>query len=197
MARYHREKRLLRFVLMDVDDLSSTLRQHGNFEFKFKDYTTSQLMLSTITVRNTGNCSLRDISITVKLPGYHPFAQISCSSDSEALASEVRVTALPTNGTSPEFAATLPFFNPNERFSFKILYDGPSSVCEISCRLPDTAVSVLTVSDLIRLNSRRDRWKTLTSMLLAAALACGGALLGAHSYDVVKKRGADLSAPAQ
>src|ERR1017187_4682034 len=61
LARYQREKRILRFTIMYTEDLAAALRVHGNFEIKFADFSTTELILSAITVRNLGNSSIKDI----------------------------------------------------------------------------------------------------------------------------------------
>jgi hypothetical protein len=45
LAKYQREKRRLRFVVLAAQDLASSLRAHGDFEIKFADFSTRQLAL--------------------------------------------------------------------------------------------------------------------------------------------------------
>ncbi|MBB4379382.1 hypothetical protein [Bradyrhizobium sp. SBR1B] len=168
LARYQRERRHLRIVTMETEDLSATLRQHGDFEFTFNRYTTSELILSTLSVRNMGNRSLSDVLFSVKLPGRHPFAKASCFSDDKALASEVAIVRVAPDEDSPEFFVKLPYFNVRERFHLKILYNGGVSNLEIACRLPDTEVEISTAAEQYQKMDRRNRWKTAITILLAA-----------------------------
>jgi hypothetical protein len=170
IARYQREKRTLRFTVMDTQDLAVGLREHGNFEIKFANFSTTELILSTIVVRNIGNSSIKDFQFTLKIPGEHPFAKITCAGNIHALAQQVNVLP-PASVTDPVFPVSLPFFNAKETFRINALYTGKPSQCEITCRLPDTTVEVLTLSELSRLNERRNYWKT--------ALTIGGAAIGA------------------
>jgi hypothetical protein len=157
LARYQRETKMLRFVVMNTEDLASTLREHGDFEIKFKDFSTTELVLSSITVRNTGNSSLRDIAFTLKIPGNHPFAQIK-------------------SGNDPEFPVSLPFFNAGESFRINALYTGKPSRCEIICRLPDTIVQIYSASEFYRMTDRRNIWKTILTAIGGALVATLAAL---------------------
>ena len=51
LARYQRQTRVLRFVTLETEDLAKTLREYGNFEIKFEDFSTTELILSAISVR--------------------------------------------------------------------------------------------------------------------------------------------------
>ncbi len=50
LAKYQREKKILRFVVLNPEDLAASLRVHGDFEIRFADFTTTELMLSAVTV---------------------------------------------------------------------------------------------------------------------------------------------------
>jgi hypothetical protein len=180
LARYQREKRAIRFAVMDTEDLAVGLREHGNFEIKFADITTTELILSSVTVRNIGNASISGVTFTIKIPGNHPFAQINCASSNPALAAQIHVLP-PLGGIDPLSVISLPFFNPNETFRVNALYTGKPSHCEVTCRLPDTTVQVLSLSELYRLNERRNIWKTISTgfagALLAVALGFGSDIL--------------------
>jgi hypothetical protein len=184
LAKYQREKRTLRFIVMKSQDLASSLRAHGDFEIKFAHFSTKELILSTISVRNSGNCSIRDLAFSLKIPGDHPFSQITCASDNLAIAEQVTVDA-PTNrgGTDPTFAVSLPFFNANESFSLNALYSGTRSNCEITCRLPDTTVEIFSVYELYRANNRRNLWKTFFTVALGAFAALAAAFIGKFLKD--------------
>jgi hypothetical protein len=183
LARYQREKRVLRFAIMDTEDLAVGLREHGNFEIKFAHFSTTELILSTIVVRNIGNSSIRDIEFSIKIPGEHPFAQINCASSNPALASQVKVLPPSAGGTDPIFPVSLPFFNANETFRINALYVGKPSQCEVTCRLPDTTVEIYTLSELYRMSDRRSRWKFFLTVLAAL----GAATLMAFGGDLIRK----------
>jgi hypothetical protein len=179
LAKYQREKRILRFVVMKPQDLAASLRAHGDFVIKFAEFSTRQLVLATVSVRNTGNCSIKDLVFNLKIPGDVPFSHITCSSDNMTIAEQVTVGSEGRTGNNPAFAVSLPFFNANESFLLNVLYSGKSSECEIACRLPDTTVEVLTVHELYRANDRHNFWMTVFTVALAAivgtifALAAG------------------------
>jgi hypothetical protein len=86
LARYQREKRAIRFAVLDTEDLAIGLRAHGNFEIKFAHFSTTELILSTIVVSNVGNATIKDVEFSLKIPGDHPFARVTCASDNIALA---------------------------------------------------------------------------------------------------------------
>jgi hypothetical protein len=175
LSRYQREKRILRFVVMDTEDLAAALRVHGAFEIKFAHFSTTELVLSTIAVRNLGNCTLKDIQFNLKIPGDHSFAQISCAGENSALAAQVIVRPPIKGGLDPDFPMSLPFLNTGEGFRINALYTGKLSECEITCRLPDTTVQTYTVKELYRINGRRNYWKTFFTLIggACAALAFG------------------------
>jgi hypothetical protein len=137
LARYQREKRAVSFLVTDTEDLAAALREHGNFEIKFAHFSTTELILSTITVRNTGNASIKDFQFSVKIPGEHHFAQVNCASDTPALALQVKVLPPVPGGIDPIFPVSLPFFNANESFRINVLYSGKPSQCGVTCRLPE------------------------------------------------------------
>ena len=184
LARNQREKRILRFVVADTEDLAAALREHGNFEIKFAHFSTTELILSTITVRNAGNASIKDIEFSIKIPGEHPFAKINCASSNPALASQVTVLPPVLGGADPVFSVALPFFNANESFGIYALYSGKLSQCEVTCRLPDTTVQVYTLSELYRMNDRRRRWKNVLGAIVMAITVIVGILIGKFAKDL-------------
>jgi hypothetical protein len=178
LAKYQREKQKMRFVVMKPQDLASSLRAHGDFEIKFADFSTRELVLSTVLVRNNGNCSIKDLVFNLKISGDLPFSHITCSSDNMTIAEQVTVNApAGRTGSNPVFVVSLPFFNANESFHLNVLYSGKSSECEIACRLPDTTVEVLTVHELYRANNRRNIWKTVFTVALGALAALAAAFV--------------------
>jgi hypothetical protein len=183
LARYQREKRTVRFLVTDTEDLAATLREHGNFEIKFAHFSTTELILSTIVVRNIGNASINDLQFTVRIPGEHPFAQVNCSSDTPGLALHVSVLPPAPGGSDPFFPVSLPFFNANESFRINILYSGKPSQCEVTCRLPETTVQIITLADLGRAYDSRNRWKTY----LTVAAAILGAFIATIGGDTIHK----------
>jgi hypothetical protein len=169
LARYQREKKILRFVVMDPEDLAASLRVHGNFEIRFADFITTELMLSAVTVRNLGNSSIKNIEFTVKIPGEHHFAQVNRSGKWPGMPTQVEVAvSQPAEAAlDPIFQMSIPFLNAGEFVRINALYTGQSAQCEVTCRLPDTTVEVHTLPELYRIEERRSRWKLLF-MLLAA-----------------------------
>jgi hypothetical protein len=157
LSRWQREKREVRFVLTETEDLAAALRQHGNFEIKFADFSTTELVLSTIAIRNLGNRSVENLQFSIKLPGKHSFAKINCASANTALTEQIVVSS-PPNGADQAFAVSLPFFNRGESFRINALYSGPAIDPQVICRLPDTNVSIVTFSELSRRTVARNRW---------------------------------------
>ena len=173
LARYQRERKILRFVIRDPVDLAATLRGHGNFEIKFKDFSTTELILSTVESLNIGNASIKDIRFSLKLPGEHPFVLINCSSQNRALAEQVDISSPALGETSIDrvFPGALPFLNTGESFTLNVLYTGKPSQCEVTCRVPDTTVGVYTFSMLSGLYDRRNRRNVVLTGLITAAFA--------------------------
>jgi hypothetical protein len=181
LARYQRERRIVRFLLTDAEDLAAALRAYGDFEIKWSNFSTAELILTSIIVRNIGNQTLTNFSFVVKIPGNHSFAQINCASEAAALLSQISVSPSVMGGLDPEFNVKLPFLNADETLRINALYSGKPSECEVICRLPDTTVQIHKLSDLGRIRDDLNRWKTvltiLSAVVAALALALGGDLL--------------------
>jgi hypothetical protein len=185
LARYQREKKALRFVVMDAEDLAAALRVHGNFEIKFADFSTTELSLSTVRVRNVGNSSIRDIQFSIKIPGNHRFAQVNSGGKTPGVPSPVEVAVSPpAEGTlDPIFRMFVPFLNVDESFRINALYAGQPSQCEVICRLPDTTVQIYSLADLNRIEVRRERWRTALGIAIGAVVT----FVGSSGIALVRK----------
>jgi hypothetical protein len=178
LARYQRERRAVYIVAFDPEDLAASLREHGNFEIKWSNFSTTELILTTIGVQNVGNKTLEDFELEVKIPGQHTFAQVNCAGNNTALVSQIVVSPATAGGTDPEFKIKLPFFNPEEGFRLNALYSGTAASCKVNCRLPGTTVRFVTFSEFDTQSARRYRlllYLTVAAVFTFALLILGNA----------------------
>jgi hypothetical protein len=181
LARYQRERRIVRFVTFDSEDLTAALREHGNFEIKWSNFSATELILSTIGVRNIGNRSLENFEFTLKIPGQHSFAQINFAGENAALLSQIAMVPPLAEGTDPEFRIKLPFFNPDEGFRINALYSGKATACQINCRMPDTTIRIMTINEFSIERVRPTRWMFFIIMSLTI-----GVFVSAAASEVYK-----------
>src|SRR6202795_1259511 len=71
--RHRATRRSLRFVVRPPQALSEGLRAHGAFEIKVGEYVLQDLNVASVSVKNSGNVQLNDVSFDVIVPGAHSF----------------------------------------------------------------------------------------------------------------------------
>src|SRR5579864_1195657 len=166
LAIFQRERQKLQFTIYDAEDLAAGLRQHGNFQVLWaaSAFTTTELILSTIAVRNFGNCTIENLEFTLTIEGERHFSQITAATNNLALMSQIRVSSSnpPLKDSSPgidwHHQVKLPYFNAGEEFRINALYSGKPCTPGIICRLPNTTVNVISLAELqTQLAERRER----------------------------------------
>jgi hypothetical protein len=164
-----RTRKSAQFTMRMPEDLARVLRSHGNFEVKFEDLSTHELISAPVTVQNTGNVAINDFRFQLTVPGVHNLALAQASSDNPDLTAGIRITSSGQYpATDPTFDVHIPFFNPKENFRINMFFDGAMTTSIVSCRLPETSIEILTLGALEARSKIRSRY-LLFAMLLVMA----------------------------
>jgi hypothetical protein len=149
---FRKERRAVRFTLNSPEDLARALRERGNsFEVKVNDFSTHELIAAGVTVKNTGNTTINDLTFDLVVPGPHQLALAEIITDNVKLKSAISInfdSVLPPK--DPLFRIAVPFFNPGETFKITTFSDGPENRCTVACRLPGVRIKTVTEEDVQR-----------------------------------------------
>jgi hypothetical protein len=172
IGRYGKEKRTARFILIPPNDLTRALRSLGDFEVRFGDFSTHELIAGGVRVENTGNVVLDEFRFKLTVPGTHTLALAQPVSRDASLTSGINVSSIDQfPATDPAFDIAIPFFNPGEVFIINALSDGPATACTVSCRLPAVTIEVVTREEILTRISRRAFIKGVLYSVLTTGLA--------------------------
>jgi hypothetical protein len=188
---FRAERKAVRFVIDAPEDLAAALRSRGNsFELKVNGVVTQTLIAAGVTVQNTGNAVITDLTFDVGVPGVRILAQAQQVTDNLKLASAIRIDEAisPVSGweKQPLFKISLAYFNPGETFKVTTFFDGEPTRCTVNCRLPDVKIKITTEEDVRRRTAAREELGLLVGKLtglgsfVAIAAAAAAALLAAH-----------------
>jgi hypothetical protein len=181
LVEYFRKERLaVRFALTSPEDLARALRERGNsFEVKVNDFSTQQLIAAGVTVKNTGNTTITDLTFDLIIPGPHRLALAEVITDNVKLKSAVSIDfdrVLPPK--DPLFKISVPFLDPRETFKITTFSDGPENICTVACRLPGVKIKTVTEQDVQRKTAALEEFTTELGKVVGigtAAVATAGA----------------------
>jgi hypothetical protein len=182
---FRKERKSVRFAIDAPEDLAAALRSHGSsFELKVNGVSTQTLNASGVTVQNTGNVIISDLSFDVLIPGEHEIASAHASSENPKLVSAIKIdqgaNVVMGHQHEPLFVATLAYFNPGETFKIMTFYDGPLTRCDVNCRLPGVKIKLSTEEDLQRRNAAiEDAGALLGKLAGAGSVATAAAAISA------------------
>ncbi len=158
--RLRATKRRVQFVVSEPQTITGALQGHGReFKVTLGDQSASELNVSSVSVTNTGNTQIENLTFEITIPGERRIMLAECMTANDTLQKSVQITfsnAIPQ--TNPIFSVALGFFNPKESFVLKTLVDGAAAACKVSCRLPGTMVTVANQEELLARRMRRTRW---------------------------------------
>jgi hypothetical protein len=146
-----KDRRRVRFVLNEPQDLAAPLRAKGNFEIKFGDRTTRELVSAGTMIENMGNTVIKDFECEIVIPGTHNLCLAEVLTSDDKLRSAVNITfaeGLPQQ--DPWFKIKMAFFNPGESFHVRTLADGVMQPSNITCRLPGLRTKIVNEGDVLR-----------------------------------------------
>jgi hypothetical protein len=150
-----RNRSLVRFVTSTPEDLGVPLRSLGHFQITFSGITAKELITAGVTVENTGNVVLRDLSFDIRFPQVRSYAFAKTIAEDEKLQKAV-VGQFDSDGNK-SITISLPFLNPKERFRVITFFDGPPVPCIISCRMEGVTPQTVSTEELFLRSQRRQR----------------------------------------
>lgn len=174
----NKERSLVRFILNEPQDLAAPLRAQGNFEIKFGDRTTRQLVSAGATVENIGNTVIKDFEYEIVISGIHNLCLAEVVTSDDKLRSAVTISfaqGLPQQ--DPCFKITTAYFNPGESFQIRTLADGVAQLSKVTCRLPGLRIKFANETDVLRSKQIVD--SLVETVGKGAGISIGGALLAA------------------
>lgn len=186
VEHFRKTRRSILFNLAAPEDLASALRERGNsFEVKVNEVTTQSLVAAGVTVKNTGNTTISDISFDLVIPGRHTLALVDIISDNAKLKSAIKIDFGPElPPRDPSFRVSVAFFNPGEAFKLATFSDGAETRCEIACRLPEVKTKTVTEEDVARKMASIDVWAAILSKSATGIGAGSAALLIASLFKL-------------
>lgn len=174
----NKDRSLVRFILNEPQDLAAPLRSQGNFEIKFGDRTTRELVSAGATVENIGNTVIKDFECEIVITGIHNLCLAEVVTGDDKLRSAVQISfaqGLPQQ--DPCFKITTAYFNPRESFQIRTLADGVAQPSKVTCRLPGLRIKFANETDVLR--SKQIFEPLVESVGKATGISIGAALLAA------------------
>jgi hypothetical protein len=148
---FNKDRSLVRFILNEPQDLAAPLRSQGNFEIKFGDHTTCELVSAGAMVENIGNTVIKDFECEIVITGIHNLCLAGVVTTDDKLRSAVKISfaeGLPQQ--DPCFKITTAYFNPGESFQIRTLADGVAQFSKVTCRLPSLRIKFANETDVLR-----------------------------------------------
>jgi hypothetical protein len=135
-----RKQKRITFWVEEPEDLNAALRKEAaGVRIMVGDQEVRQLCRCQITLRNTGNDTITNVSFEVSSEYLRRFLAASPASDQVDVAHSFRAGA----GVEPgRLTFTFAFFNSKEVKRVVFLYDGPIAHMELACRLEGVSVKV-------------------------------------------------------
>src|SRR5690242_16629206 len=88
--RYRATRKSIRFLVHPPQAISQGLRAHGTFlEIKIGDRLLGELNVASVSIKNSGNVQLDDVSFDVIVPGTRSFVFADCIADQRKLKDNV------------------------------------------------------------------------------------------------------------
>jgi hypothetical protein len=165
-------RRSLLFVVQAPQAVAQGLRAHGTFlEIKVGDRVLQELNVASVSIKNSGNVQLNDISFDVIVPGSHSFVFSDCLSFQRKLKNSVTINTDERIHANQRFTIAVPFLNPSETFEIKTFSDNLPVSCRVECRLAGVTTQIDTPESIAARYRRRQNVLNPLMMFIAVALA--------------------------
>jgi hypothetical protein len=136
------KRKALMFRISETEDLTLALRAHHQFiAFRIGDKEMLNLNRCLVYVRNVGNVSIANVTFAVVIKGKHPVCLADSAGGSVDLRREVKIEQAGDH-IHPVFNVSVPYLNAKESFEVELYFEGPTSKCDVRCRLEDVSVRI-------------------------------------------------------
>jgi hypothetical protein len=139
-----RKRKRVIFLVSKSEDLTLPLRRESrDVTFKITGEDWFNLNRATVTVKNIGNTSIKDLQFDIQIPGSHNHYRAGIARASNGIRPAIKINwDDPPVWTNPLFHISLPFFNRIESFELFLFFEGTTDECNVRCRMGGVEVKI-------------------------------------------------------